>query len=105
MRVALAYPYDGHPPDAVVDLERRLALRLIGEGRARRAPELEPTAPPAKETEATQYSTVSQLRAYAAAHGIELPKRAKRTELLEVILETEKTRATETETPGTGDQQ
>lgn len=35
MRVALAWPYDGHAPDEEVDLPPVVARRLIADGRAR----------------------------------------------------------------------
>ena len=35
MRVALAYPFDGHAPDDVIDVVGAVGRRLIADGRAR----------------------------------------------------------------------
>lgn len=37
MKVTLAYEYEDHQPDETIDLPDREALRLISDGRARRA--------------------------------------------------------------------
>lgn len=42
MRIALAYPYDGHAPNDVIDVDDRTGRRLISDGRARLLPDLDP---------------------------------------------------------------
>jgi hypothetical protein len=46
MKVQLAYEYEGHEPDEVVDVDDATASRLIYEGRAR-VPDKEEKAKPA----------------------------------------------------------
>lgn len=49
MRIALAYPFDGHGPDDEIEVDADLGRQLIGDGRARPSAASPLTKPTKKE--------------------------------------------------------
>jgi hypothetical protein len=57
LRVTLAYPFQGHAPDDVVDVTAQEARLLLREGRARVAPPLSKPIPKPVHKPRTEYFT------------------------------------------------
>lgn len=77
MRVELAYPYEGHEPDEIIEVDRQTGRNLVSAGRAR----------PAADAPDKSW-TVDDLVAYLDTHGIPLPARNTKAALLAAIGET-----------------
>lgn len=97
MRVTLGYAWAGHQPDTTIEVDDVVGRMLLHSGKARR-PDVE-DAPP------LDYMTVSQLRAYASDHEIDIPSDVrKRVEIADVIRTALQARASHPEgTPANGD--
>lgn len=99
MRIVLAYPFEGHAPDEIIDAERAVARKLLNSGRARVAPDVVAAAAPV--TPLTKM-TVKELKAYAAEHSIGIaPHVRKRLDIAEAIRAAQ-TREPSTQTPDSG---
>lgn len=96
MRVTLAYAMLGHPPDTTLELDEKLARRLIRDGRARASAEDAEIAPdpPARgdivrwspeEIRALRRMTIDRLHAFAEEHSIDLGSAVRRKEILALI--------------------
>lgn len=72
MRVTLAYPYDGHGPDATINVDEPIGRRLIRDGLARHPEDLDGM-------------TLPELRDYAERNGIDLEDVTKKTDVRAAI--------------------
>lgn len=96
MRVTLAYPMLGHPPDTTLELDDWVARRYIREGRVRVAAEGAAVAPPSpprfdlvgwspSELRTLRRMTVPALQRFAEQKSIDLGSAVRRKEILAVI--------------------
>lgn len=74
MHVVLAYPYGDHSPDETVDLPADVAKSLIRSGRARHP-----------DHDSLEDESVTELRAYARNHGIDLGGAKRKAEIVAAI--------------------
>ena len=93
MRITLAVPYDGHDPDETIEVDDANGRRLLRDGFAR--------LPDRNE------QTVSELRDYAKAQGIDIAGLSRKADIAAAIEEAETTSVSPTTivTPGTGEEE
>lgn len=105
MRITLAYPWEGNPPDTTLEVDDVLGRRLLRDGKARAAAasveEHDNDVEQNLELDLDE-ATISELRRYARLVGIVLaPEVRKRAEIIDAI---RAARAAEPEsTPDAGD--
>lgn len=74
-RIALAYEFEGHSPDDVIDLDAAVAKQLIRDGKARPVFDDDEPSGPAGEPDVVidlTGLTVRDLKKLAAEHGIDI---------------------------------